>query len=144
MLRWIFCVVFLLLALLFATGLATLVIEGTVQHPLRSVSAGCMAVSCLLTTVYCLRSPKSWLSGWRCPACAAQAMEPGRVKFQRIGPITFLFGGFLYLLWVKARPRNLVCAECHHTMAKRTMGSWVAMVWLITFVVGIIDGMANS
>ena len=143
MVRRFFAMVFLLVAIVASMG-----IYAAIQHHQTKLWAQWLEVSLLLmclfaTSIYLFRSSGSWLARMSCPSCKAKALEPSKIQFQRPGILGLLLGSFIYFAWAKARSRNLVCRECGHSTSTRTVGSNLALMWLVWAVVLLATAVAN-
>ena len=98
----------------------------------------CLAGTC----IYYFRPRARWDSRLLCTNCKQGGMlRPSSVADMRIHLLWWIFGGFFgALLFSYARKRMFYCESCARSCRIRTVGGWVALLWLSFYAFGIIGG----
>ena len=89
-----------------------------------------------ITAAYFFRSSNFWNARLTCPHCQQTgSLQPSVIRPSRISLLGWILGGIIgSLLYSHSRKHHFSCTACDHTSEMRSVGSRLALVWLMMLV----------
>jgi hypothetical protein len=95
-----------------------------------------------VTAAYFFRSRNFWNARLTCPHCQQTgSLQPSVVHPSRISLLGWILGGIIgSLLYSHSRKHRFSCTACSHSCELRSVGSHLALAWLMMLVLLIFYG----
>ena len=135
--RIILGLLFVLLGVAVAVGEFLMLHGNEPVQRIETLLSFMMSLCSLVSAAYFFCPSTFWESRLVCPSCHRRgSMHPSQWHQRGISIVVWVFTGLIgALLYSNARKRSFRCESCEASSRVRTVGGWLAILWILLVIV---------